>query len=52
VDVSKAPDELQMEINVLSEENILKSLFGREEGPLEIEKRRQNILVFAKMVAD
>ncbi|XP_066963246.1 general transcription factor II-I repeat domain-containing protein 2B-like [Macrobrachium rosenbergii] len=38
VDVSKAPEELQMELIEMSEDNILKSLFDKRVNPVEIWK--------------
>ena len=36
MDVSEAPEELQMELIELSEEHILKSLFNNREDPIDI----------------
>lgn len=39
VDVSEAPEELQMELIEMSEDNILKSLFDKRENPIAIWKK-------------
>ncbi|CAI9718140.1 Hypothetical predicted protein [Octopus vulgaris] len=36
VDVAKAPEELQMELIKMSEDNILKSQFDNKDDPIEI----------------
>ncbi|XP_068235602.1 general transcription factor II-I repeat domain-containing protein 2B-like [Palaemon carinicauda] len=46
VDVSEAPEELQMELIKMSEDNILKSRFDKRENPVEI---RENAIEYPRL---